>query len=87
MVNVQAAGMDIGSKYKPPANYQKASSFDQLSLDSRLLEALKSAGLDSPTDIQVTWEDRAGHTGYYYYEACIPSQQLYTVGSSPGILG
>jgi superfamily II DNA/RNA helicase len=52
--------MDIGSKYKPPANYQKASSFDQLSLDSRLLEALKSAGLDSPTDIQVRGGDRAG---------------------------
>jgi superfamily II DNA/RNA helicase len=47
------AGLEIGRRYSKPANYQKAASFDQLKLDSRLLDALKAANMDSPTDIQV----------------------------------
>jgi len=47
------AGLEIGRRYSKPANYQPASSFEQLKLDDRLLEALKAANLEKPTDIQV----------------------------------
>jgi superfamily II DNA/RNA helicase len=47
------AGLEIGRRYSKPADYQQATSFDQLKLDSRLLDALKAANLDSPTAIQV----------------------------------
>jgi hypothetical protein len=49
------AGLEIGRRYSKPAGYQKATSFDQLKLDSRLLDALKAANMDSPTDIQVNF--------------------------------
>jgi hypothetical protein len=47
------AGFDIGRRYSPPADYQPASTFEQLKLDSRLVQAVRASGLDSPTEIQV----------------------------------
>jgi hypothetical protein len=47
------AGFDIGRCYSPPPDYQTATTFEQLKLDSRLVQAVRAGGLDSPTEIQV----------------------------------
>lgn len=47
------AGLEIGRRYAKPANYKPATSFRELQLDERLVEALAAAKLDTPTEIQV----------------------------------
>lgn len=52
-----AAGLQVGKPYSASAK-QKASSFEELSLIATLLEAMKSAGLSKPTEIQVCSKDQ-----------------------------